>query len=67
LFDRVISDRHINQSSILQPRDELVVFDRIKGDATSAPPEYAIIVGAKSSGGVPVRVDDPFEGGVWLM
>src|SRR6266566_8592769 len=63
LFYRGISDRHVNQSSILKPRDELVVFDRIEGDATGAPPEHAIIFGAKSSGGVPVRVDDPFERG----
>ncbi|MFZ1151603.1 MAG: hypothetical protein WAR76_18000, partial [Xanthobacteraceae bacterium] len=58
LFYRVISDRHVNQSSILKPCDELVVFDRIEGDATGAPPEHAIIFGTKSSGGVPVRVDD---------
>ncbi|MGA7230130.1 MAG: hypothetical protein WBX95_04240, partial [Xanthobacteraceae bacterium] len=51
LFYRGISDRHVNQSSILKPRDELVVFDRIEGDATGAPPEHAIIFGAKSSGG----------------
>jgi putative ABC transport system substrate-binding protein len=31
LFYRGISDRHVNQSSILKPRDELVVFDRIEG------------------------------------
>ncbi len=61
LFYRGISDRDVNQSSILKPRDELVVFDRIEGDATGAPPEHAIIFGAKGSGGVPVRVDDPFE------
>jgi hypothetical protein len=61
LFDRGISNRHVNQSSILKPRDELIVFDRIEGDATGAPPEHAIIFGAKSGGGVPVRVDDPFE------
>jgi len=50
-----ISDRHLNESSILKPRDELVVFDRIEGDATGAPPEHAVIFGAKSSGGVPVK------------
>jgi hypothetical protein len=61
LFDRSISDRHVNQSSILKPHDELVVFDRIDGDATVAPPQHAIIFGAKSSGGIPVRVNDPFE------
>src|SRR6516225_10703873 len=43
LFDRGISNRHVNQGSILKPRDELVVFDRIEGDATRAPPEHAII------------------------
>ena len=63
MFDRGISDRHVNQSSILKPRDELVVFDRIYGDATVAPTQHAVIFGAKSSGGVPVRVDDPFERG----
>ena len=55
LFDRGISNRHVNQSAILKPRDELVVFDRIEGDATGAPPEHAVIFGAKSSGGVPVK------------
>jgi hypothetical protein len=63
LFYRGISDRHVNQGSILKPRDDLVVFDRIERDATGAPSEHAIIFGAKSSGGVPVRVDDPFERG----
>src|SRR6201981_3413584 len=63
LFYRGLSDRHVNQSSILKPRDELIVFDRIEGDATGAPPEHAVIFGAKSGGGVPVRVDDPFEWG----
>jgi hypothetical protein len=28
LFYRSISDRHVNQGSILKPRDDLVVFDR---------------------------------------
>ncbi len=63
LFYRGISDRHVNQSSILKPRDELIVFGWIEGDATGAPPEHAIIFGAKSGRGVPVRVDDPFERG----
>jgi hypothetical protein len=58
LFDQGISDRHVNQSSILKPRDELVVFDRIDDDATVAPPQHAAIFGAKTSGGVPVRVDE---------
>jgi hypothetical protein len=62
LFYWVISDRYVNQSSILKPRDDLIVFDRIERDATGAPPEHTIIFGAKSSGGVPVRVDNPF---VW--
>src|SRR6201987_5980100 len=61
LFDRGISNRHVNQSSILKPRDELIVFDRIEGDTTGAPPKHAIILGAKGSGGIPIRVDDPFE------
>ena len=63
MLDRGISDRHVNQSSILKPRDELVVFDRIDDDATVAPPQHAAIFGAKTSGGVPVRVDEPFERG----
>ena len=63
LFDRGVSNGHVNQSSILKPRDELIVFNRIEGDATGAPPEHAIIFGAKSSGGVPVRVNDPFVRG----
>jgi len=45
----------------LKSHDELVVLDRIDGDATVAPPQHAIIFGAKSSGGVPVRMNDPFE------
>src|SRR5436305_272789 len=61
VFDRGISDRHINQSSTLETRYETVVLDRIEGDATIAPPQHAIIFGAKSSGGVPVRMHDPFE------
>jgi hypothetical protein len=60
LFYRGISDRYVDQSSILKPRDDLVVFDRIERDATGAPPEHAIIFGTKSSGGVLVRVDNPF-------
>jgi hypothetical protein len=67
LFDRVIADSYVNQRSILEPPDELVVFDRIDGDATVAPPQHAVIFGAKSSGGVPVRMEDPFEWRSWLM
>src|SRR5208282_921758 len=63
LFDRSISDRHVNQGSILKPGDELIVLDRIDGDATIAPPQRAVIFGAKGSSGVPVRVDDPFKRG----
>src|SRR6185436_6385679 len=59
LFDRGISDRHVDQCS-LKARDELVVFDRIDSDAAVAPPQYAVILGAKTSGRVPVRMDDPF-------
>ena len=36
MFNGVISNRHVNQSSILKPRDEPVVVDRIDGDATVA-------------------------------
>ena len=61
LFDRRIADRHVNQSTILKPGDELVVVDRIDGDAAVAPPQHAIVLGAKGGGGVPVRVHDPFE------
>src|SRR6476469_1821696 len=28
LFDRGIADRHVNQGTILKPRDELIVVDR---------------------------------------
>ena len=39
LLDRIIPDGHVNQRSVLQSADELVVVDRIKGDAAddSAP------------------------------
>jgi hypothetical protein len=47
LFDRVISDRLVNQCPILKPHDELVVFERIDGDATVVPPKHAVIFGAK--------------------
>src|SRR5215813_5325535 len=33
LFDRGVSDRHIDKGPILQPRDELIVLDRIDSDA----------------------------------
>src|SRR5215470_7999924 len=54
LFHRVIADRHVNQCSTLKSRDELVVFDRIDGDATVAQAQHAVISRAVSGGGVPV-------------
>jgi hypothetical protein len=54
LFDRVIADRYVNQCSTLKSRDELVVFDRIDGDATVAQTQHAVISRAVSGGGVPV-------------
>ena len=61
LFDRVIADRYVNQCSTLKSRDELVVFDRIDGDAAVAQAQHAVIFRAVSGGGVPVRVQDPFK------
>jgi hypothetical protein len=61
LFDRIVTDGHVNQRSILKPPDELVVLDRIDGDASVAPAKHAVVLRAKSSGGVPVRVQDPFK------
>jgi len=54
LFYRVIADRYVNQCSTLKSRDELVVFDRIDGDATVAQAQHAVIFRAVSGGGVPV-------------
>ena len=50
LFDRGISDRHVDQCS-LKARDELVVFDRIDGSAAVA--RQHALLGAKTSGRVP--------------
>src|SRR5215469_11708947 len=61
LFDRVIADRYVNQCSTLKSRDELVVFDRIDGDATIAQAQHAVIFRAISGGGVPVWMQDPFK------
>ena len=61
LFDRVIADRYVNQCSTLKSRDELVVFDRIDGDATIAQAQHAVIFRAVSGGGVPVWMQDPFK------
>jgi hypothetical protein len=54
LFDQIIADRYVNQCSTLKSRDELVVFDRIDGDATVAQAQHAVISRAVSGGGVPV-------------
>src|SRR6187402_3157325 len=53
LFDRGISDRYVDQCP-LKVRDEFVVFGRIDGDATVASPQDTVILGAKTSGRVPV-------------
>ena len=60
-IDRVIADRYVNQCSTLKSRDELVVFDRIDGDATVAQAQHAVIFRAVSGGGVPVWMQDPFK------
>src|SRR5262249_29149808 len=61
LFDQVIADRYVNQCSTLKSRDELVVFDRIDGDATVAQAQHAVIFRAISRGGIPVWMQDPFK------
>ena len=61
LFDRVVADRYVNQCSTLKSRDELVVFDRIDGDATVAQAQHAVMFRAVSGGGVPVWMQDPFK------
>src|SRR5262245_10197952 len=65
LFDRGISDRHVDQCSP-KARDDLVVFCWIDSDAAEAPPQHAVILGAITSGRVPVRVDDPFSIRRWV-
>ena len=61
LFDRIVTDGYINQRSILKSPNELVVLDRIDGDAAVASAKRAVVFRAKGSGGVPVRVQDPFK------
>ena len=41
-----------------------IVFERIDDDATAAPPQTAAVFGAKASGRVPARMDEPFEWGI---
>jgi hypothetical protein len=61
LRDRIVTDGHVNQRSILKPPDELVVLDRIDGNAAVAPAKHAVVFRAKSSSGIPVWVEDPFK------
>src|SRR5262249_56777812 len=53
--------RAVSQGAGRKRRDELVVLHWVDGDAAVAPSEHAVIFGAESGGGVPVRVEDPLK------
>ena len=66
LFDRGISDRHVDQCA-LKARDELVVFDRIDGDAAVAPPSMPLFLARKPAVVYQFGWMIHLYGGVWLM
>jgi hypothetical protein len=60
LFDRIVTDGHVNQRTILKPPTSWLFST---GSTVMRPlllPSMPVVFRAKCSGGVPVRVQDPF-------
>ena len=66
LFNRGISDRHVDQCSP-KARDDLVVFCRIDGYAAEAPPQHAVILARKPAVVYQFGWMTHLVFGVWLM
>jgi hypothetical protein len=67
LRDRIVTDGHVNQRSILKPPDELVVLDRIDGNAAVAPAKHAVVFRAKAAVVYQFGWRIHLNGGVWLI